>query len=148
CKITTSLINLGGTEVTESIYDMNNSTSSNTTSSTTLPNAIMSGLADMGVSSFTLMLNTNDTRDVVTISGQSGWYEGSSHIFNKLSPTYLGKANLRKLDANVPNDVDFEIWLTLASVHEVNDRMQNSLYGYFIGKMLAFLVVEWFVRNN
>ncbi|GJR70179.1 zinc knuckle CX2CX4HX4C containing protein [Tanacetum coccineum] len=26
--------------------------------------------------------------------------------------------------------------------------MKNSLYGYFIGKRLAFPVMEWFVRNN
>ncbi|GKA20267.1 hypothetical protein Tco_0700256 [Tanacetum coccineum] len=50
--------------------------------------------------------------------------------------------------ANVPNHVDYDHWLPLASVDEVNDRMKNYLYGYFIGKMLAFPVVEWFVRNN
>nr|GEW32755.1 hypothetical protein [Tanacetum cinerariifolium] len=33
-------------------------------------------------------------------------------------------------------------------VHEVNDKMKNSLYVYFIGKRLAFLIVECFVRNN
>nr|GEY97470.1 hypothetical protein [Tanacetum cinerariifolium]GEY97488.1 hypothetical protein [Tanacetum cinerariifolium] len=32
--------------------------------------------------------------------------------------------------------------LPLASVHEVNDRMENSLYRYFIGKRLAFSGVE------
>ncbi|GJX79332.1 hypothetical protein Tco_0327481 [Tanacetum coccineum] len=51
-------------------------------------------------------------------------------------------------NANEPNDADYDVWLPLASVHEVNDRMKNSLYGYFIVKRLAFLVVEWFVRNN
>ncbi|GJS83759.1 zinc knuckle CX2CX4HX4C containing protein [Tanacetum coccineum] len=49
---------------------------------------------------------------------------------------------------NVPDDADYDVWLPLASVHEVNDRMKNSLYGYFIGKRLAFPVVEWFVPNN
>ncbi|GJZ70829.1 hypothetical protein Tco_0634680 [Tanacetum coccineum] len=71
-----------------------------------------------------------------------------SSYANKLSPTSLTKANLRKLDATVPNDVDYDVGLPLASVHEVNDRMKNSLYGYFIGKRLAFLVVGWFLRNN
>ncbi|GJS71536.1 hypothetical protein Tco_0704377 [Tanacetum coccineum] len=37
-------------------------------------------------------------------------------------------ANLRKLEANVHNDVDYDVWLPLDSVHEVNDRMENSLY--------------------
>nr|GEW87038.1 ribonuclease H-like domain-containing protein [Tanacetum cinerariifolium] len=53
-----------------------------------------------------------------------------------------------KLEENVPNDANYDVWLPLASVHEVNDRVKNSLYGYFIGKRLAFPVVEWFVRNN
>ncbi|GKB02342.1 hypothetical protein Tco_0830431 [Tanacetum coccineum] len=33
----------------------------------------------------------------------------------------------RKLEANLPNDSDYDIWLPLASVHEVNDRIKNSL---------------------
>nr|GEW09198.1 hypothetical protein [Tanacetum cinerariifolium] len=37
---------------------------------------------------------------------------------------------------------------TWLSVHEVNVRMKNSLYGYFIGKKLVFPVVEGFVHNN
>nr|GEU49219.1 hypothetical protein [Tanacetum cinerariifolium] len=73
-KVNASFINptCGGTEVTDTTYNMNNSNAINSTSSTTLPNANMSGLADTGVTGFTLMLNTNATRDVVTIPGQSG----------------------------------------------------------------------------
>ncbi|GKE84306.1 hypothetical protein Tco_1558048, partial [Tanacetum coccineum] len=67
---------------------------------------------------------------------------------NKLNHTSLTKANLRKLETNVPNDADYDVWFPLALVHEVNDRMNNSIYGYFIGKRLAFPVVEWFVHNN
>ncbi|GKB13446.1 hypothetical protein Tco_0847369, partial [Tanacetum coccineum] len=66
----------------------------------------------------------------------------------KLSLTSLTKANLRKLDANVPNGADYHVWLPLALIHDENDRMKNSLYGYYIVKRLAFPVVEWFVRNN
>nr|GEW81344.1 zinc knuckle CX2CX4HX4C [Tanacetum cinerariifolium] len=51
-------------------------------------------------------------------------------------------------EANVPSDPDYDVWLPLALVHEINDRMKNFLYGYFISKRLAFPVVEWFVRNN
>ncbi|GJZ70246.1 hypothetical protein Tco_0633796, partial [Tanacetum coccineum] len=65
-----------------------------------------------------------------------------SSFASKLSPTPLTKANLQKLIANVPNDVDYDIWLPLALIHEVNDRIKNSLYWYFIGKKLAFPVVE------
>ncbi|GJT95391.1 zinc knuckle CX2CX4HX4C containing protein, partial [Tanacetum coccineum] len=60
----------------------------------------------------------------------------------KVSPTSVTMDNIQKLEANVANDADYDIWLPLASVHEVNDRMTNSLYGYFIGKRLAFPVVE------
>ncbi|GJU80435.1 zinc knuckle CX2CX4HX4C containing protein [Tanacetum coccineum] len=56
--------------------------------------------------------------------------------------------SLNDVTSNVPNHVDYDHWLPLASVDEVNDRMKNYLYGYFIGKMLAFPVVEWFMRNN
>nr|GFB84653.1 hypothetical protein [Tanacetum cinerariifolium] len=30
----------------------------------------------------------------------------------------LSMANLHKLKANVPNDVDYDVWLPLASIHE------------------------------
>ncbi|GJR85269.1 hypothetical protein Tco_0209280 [Tanacetum coccineum] len=69
----------------------------------------------------------------------------SSSYAHKLSPTSLTKANLRKINVDVPNDVDYHILLPLDSVHEVSDRMKNSLYGYFIGKRLAFPVVESFI---
>ncbi|GKC21343.1 zinc knuckle CX2CX4HX4C containing protein [Tanacetum coccineum] len=72
----------------------------------------------------------------------------TSSFASKLSPTSLVKDNLWKLVANVPNNVDYDIWIPLASLHEVNDRMKNSLYGYIIGERLAFPVVEWFMRNN
>ncbi|GKC06005.1 zinc knuckle CX2CX4HX4C containing protein [Tanacetum coccineum] len=66
----------------------------------------------------------------------------------KLRPTSSTMVNLRKLEANVPNDTDYDVWLPLDSVHEVNDKMKNSLYGYFIGKRLAFPVVEWFFSST
>ncbi|GJS14151.1 hypothetical protein Tco_0408623 [Tanacetum coccineum] len=71
----------------------------------------------------------------------------SSYTY-KLNPASLTKANFRKLKANLPNYADYDVWLPLTSVHEVNDRMKNSLYGYFIGKRLASPIVECFVRNN
>ncbi|GKC72776.1 hypothetical protein Tco_1118659, partial [Tanacetum coccineum] len=69
---------------------------------------------------------------------------GNNHVnefplyATKLSPTSSTKAYLWKLEANVSNDADYDVWLPLASVHEVNDIMKNSLYGYFIGKRFAF----------
>ncbi|GKA34852.1 zinc knuckle CX2CX4HX4C containing protein [Tanacetum coccineum] len=37
--------------------------------------------------------------------------------------------------------------IPLAAVKEVSDRFENTLYGYFIGKRLAFPVVENYVKN-
>ncbi|GKA22281.1 reverse transcriptase domain-containing protein [Tanacetum coccineum] len=51
-------------------------------------------------------------------------------------------ANLRKHEDNVPKDADYDVWLPLITVHEVNDRIKNSDYGYFIRKKLAFPVVK------
>ncbi|GKD50136.1 hypothetical protein Tco_1279112, partial [Tanacetum coccineum] len=82
------------------------------------------------------------------VGDESVMKEITTSYANKLSPMSLTKANLWKLDAIMPNDVNYDVWLPLASVHEVNDRIENSLYGYFIGKMLAFPVVEWFVHYN
>ncbi|GJV12657.1 hypothetical protein Tco_1354198 [Tanacetum coccineum] len=65
-----------------------------------------------------------------------------SSYANKLSPMSFTKANLWKIESNVPNDVDYDVWLPLALVHEVNDGMKNLFYGYVIEKRLAFLVVE------
>ncbi|GKA13769.1 zinc knuckle CX2CX4HX4C containing protein [Tanacetum coccineum] len=44
--------------------------------------------------------------------------EAPTFYANMLSPTSLTKADLQKLDANVPNDAHFDIWLPLTLVHE------------------------------
>ncbi|GJS49399.1 hypothetical protein Tco_0599520 [Tanacetum coccineum] len=44
--------------------------------------------------------------------------ETPSSYANKLIPTSSTKANLWKLEANVPNGTDYDVWLPLASVHE------------------------------
>ncbi|GKA80727.1 hypothetical protein Tco_0787419 [Tanacetum coccineum] len=55
------------------------------------------------------------------VSNEPVMNEVPASYANKLSPASLTKANLRKLDANVPNDADYNVWLPLALVHEVND---------------------------
>ncbi|GKA99599.1 putative reverse transcriptase domain-containing protein [Tanacetum coccineum] len=52
--------------------------------------------------------------------------EAPSSYANKLSPTSLTKANLQKLEANVSNDADYDVWLPLASVHEGGVAMQDT----------------------
>ncbi|GKG19830.1 hypothetical protein Tco_0376929, partial [Tanacetum coccineum] len=38
--------------------------------------------------------------------------------------------------------------ILLASVEEISNRFANTLYGYFIGKRLAFPIVENYVENT
>ncbi|GKA30433.1 hypothetical protein Tco_0716738 [Tanacetum coccineum] len=99
--VTASLINhtSGGTEVTNTTYDMNNSTASNSTS----------------VSAFA----SNKGSSTKNGGDQVGIKEAPTSYTTKLRPTSLSKTNLWKLDPNVPNDADFDIWLPLASVHEL-----------------------------
>ncbi|KAM0051848.1 hypothetical protein Hdeb2414_s0007g00241321 [Helianthus debilis subsp. tardiflorus] len=41
-----------------------------------------------------------------------------------------------------------DVVIPLSSVKQVTDRYANTLYGYFLGKRLAFPVVDFFVKNN
>ncbi|GJZ99754.1 zinc knuckle CX2CX4HX4C containing protein, partial [Tanacetum coccineum] len=42
----------------------------------------------------------------------------------------------------------FDISMPLRVVKNVSSCFENTLYNYFIGKHIAFPVVEYFVRNN
>lgn len=57
------------------------------------------------------------------------------------------KVNFRTMESAYSVESDFDVAIPLASVEEVNSRLNNSLYGYFIGKRLAFPVVENYVWN-
>ncbi|GJW17503.1 hypothetical protein Tco_0024939 [Tanacetum coccineum] len=60
-----------------------------------------------------------------------------SSYANKVIPTSLTKANLRKLEANVSNDVDYNVWLPLALVYEVPSRFSTCLiYGHSLNDCL------------
>ncbi|GJW47492.1 hypothetical protein Tco_0079138, partial [Tanacetum coccineum] len=59
----------------------------------------------------------NDSNPI-EVSHESAMKETPISYANKLSPTSLTKANLRKLNANVPVDDDYDVWLPLASVNE------------------------------
>ncbi|GJU70619.1 zinc knuckle CX2CX4HX4C containing protein [Tanacetum coccineum] len=64
-----------------------------------------------------------------------------------LSKPSTGKANFRHLVSdNVFDGV--QILIPMNVVQTVSSRLENTLYGYFIGKRIAFTVVEYFVRNN
>ncbi|GKF80528.1 hypothetical protein Tco_0239130, partial [Tanacetum coccineum] len=56
-------------------------------------------------------------------------------------------SNFRHLVAcPVFNGVDISIPRKV--VEKVSSRFENTLYGYFIGKRMAFPVVEYYARNN
>ncbi|GKC52098.1 hypothetical protein Tco_1074843 [Tanacetum coccineum] len=47
------------------------------------------------------------------------------------------KVNLRSLEYEV-GDVDADLIIPMTSIQEVNERFENSLYGHFIGKHIAY----------
>ncbi|XP_022014947.1 uncharacterized protein LOC110914468 [Helianthus annuus] len=49
------------------------------------------------------------------------------------------------LDVNMEG---VDVVIPVESVKQVNDRFANTLYGYFLGKRLAFPVVEYFAKNS
>nr|GEX12105.1 putative EF-hand domain pair, reverse transcriptase, RNA-dependent DNA polymerase [Tanacetum cinerariifolium] len=55
---------------------------------------------------------------------------------NKFSPTFVTKVNLRKLDANVPKDADFDIWLSSVFVNEKKYGLEKVtlVKGFFFFK--------------
>jgi hypothetical protein len=56
------------------------------------------------------------------------------------------KSNFRRLECSKKtNGVDLTVPMKV--VKEVNTRYENTLYGYFLGKRLAFPVVDYYVRN-
>ncbi|GJS80586.1 zinc knuckle CX2CX4HX4C containing protein [Tanacetum coccineum] len=74
-------------------------------------------------------------------SSYVGAAEGS-----KLEPSKL-KANFRSLfSKKLCEGANFSIPRKV--VETVSTRFVNTLYGYFIGKRIAFPVVEYYVRNN
>ncbi|XP_022003171.1 uncharacterized protein LOC110900594 [Helianthus annuus] len=43
---------------------------------------------------------------------------------------------------------DVDVTIPVASVRQVQDRFANVLFGYFLGKRLAFPVVDYYVKNR
>ncbi|GKB90306.1 polyadenylate-binding protein 2-like protein [Tanacetum coccineum] len=57
------------------------------------------------------------------------------------------KVNFRKVEEDVASNVDYESTIPMSSVVKVNERLSNTIYGYFIGKRVVFPVVENYVYN-
>lgn len=58
------------------------------------------------------------------------------------------KANFRYMEVPTSNDEGIKFCMPVQVVNEVQTRFENTLYGYFIGKRLAYPVVEYFVKQN
>lgn len=52
--------------------------------------------------------------------------------------TLINEKRVDKADVTLPMD----------SVNEVRHRFDNTLFGYFLGKLLAFPIVENYVKNT
>ncbi|GKD47217.1 hypothetical protein Tco_1271862 [Tanacetum coccineum] len=57
------------------------------------------------------------------------------------------KVNFRSLDSDKPINAKAEVKISKASILDVHSRFGFSLYGYFMGKRVAFSVVENYVKN-
>ncbi|GKC88310.1 retrotransposon protein, putative, ty1-copia subclass [Tanacetum coccineum] len=77
---------------------------------------------------------TGNDESAIPHTSTAGLHSTNPSYANKLSPASLTKANLRKLESNVSNDADCNIWLPLALVHEfsslkgVDSVLRNGLW--------------------
>ncbi|GJW70176.1 hypothetical protein Tco_0127093 [Tanacetum coccineum] len=189
-ELTASLTNLtaGRTEVTVTTNAINNSTASNATVGTNLPNANMSGFI-AGVSSTSL--NTTGPSDVQTCIPTVKNMRSVSYVV-PMQPTGLvlvsandvtkgcvltantkGPLSFAKLGTGEPSreTVNFctfifsagnrvNVAISLESVHAVSERFAKSVYGFFLGKRVAYPVFiskdemdamlenGWFIRST
>ncbi|PWA36994.1 zinc knuckle CX2CX4HX4C [Artemisia annua] len=84
---------------------------------------------------------TKDTLDDVRGMGQAFSY--ASVIKPKAQK---GKPNFRALETD-NSCKEAELSIPISVVQEINNRFGYTLYGYFLGKRLAFPVVEYYVKN-
>ncbi|GJZ92329.1 ribonuclease H-like domain-containing protein [Tanacetum coccineum] len=94
-------------KVNDGITGISTARMSSLTEVTVMPNIITGSNISIGT--------TNETTDLV---GDEVMKEIPASYANKLIPTSLTKANLQKVDADVPNVANYYVWLPLASVHE------------------------------
>ncbi|GJT53586.1 zinc knuckle CX2CX4HX4C containing protein [Tanacetum coccineum] len=89
--------------------------------------------------------NSDSIVQSIDINTLSTSYAGAAGANNKDQPKVM--SNFHHLVAYpVFNGVDISILRKV--VKKVSSRFENTLYGYFIGKRMAFPVVEYYARNN
>nr|GEU30627.1 zinc knuckle CX2CX4HX4C [Tanacetum cinerariifolium] len=83
----------------------------------------------------------------VDINTTSTSYAGVAGTHAKDQPKFKVNSNFRPLVADLVFD-GVNIFIPRKVVEKVGTRFEHTLYGYFIGKRMAFLVVEYYARNN
>ncbi|KAJ0453051.1 hypothetical protein HanRHA438_Chr15g0730871 [Helianthus annuus] len=83
--------------------------------------------------------------------------QGKTHTSGNASPVSFAhivkntkekvKVNFRAMESAEKVD-GADVVIPLSSVQQVIDRYANTLFGYFLGKRLAFPVVDYFAKNN
>ncbi|GKD26032.1 zinc knuckle CX2CX4HX4C containing protein [Tanacetum coccineum] len=68
-------------------------------------------------------------------------------MVNKTIPVTVLAANFHSVKVDKVYD-GVDILIPRLVVKNISSRFENTLYGYFIGKRIAFPVVEYFVKNN
>lgn len=76
---------------------------------------------------------SDDKVDNIAVTKTS--VESPSSYASKISHTSSTKANFWFIEETLHKDADYNVGLPIDSVQEVNERIKNSLYGYFIGKI-------------
>ncbi|GKB55079.1 putative reverse transcriptase domain-containing protein, partial [Tanacetum coccineum] len=79
-----------------------------------------------------------------SVQGISSPKQSFASIFKKPTTSKAVKLTEMKNDEVVHGA---NVAIPLAAVKEISNRFQNTLYGYFIGKRLAFPLVENYVKN-
>nr|GEX20135.1 hypothetical protein [Tanacetum cinerariifolium] len=95
-----------------------------------------------------IMLTNSPNTDIVKsldINSKPVSYAGVAGESN--SKQFKSKANFRSMVADKVFD-GVNISISQKVVEKVSVRFENTLYGYFIGKRMAFPIVEYYDRNN
>ncbi|KAF5809887.1 hypothetical protein HanXRQr2_Chr04g0162741 [Helianthus annuus] len=72
--------------------------------------------------------------------------DGNIRMTN-VAANQVPKVNFRMLNSDASLD-GVDVVLPIDSIREVNNRLANTLYGYFLGDRIAYPVVEYFVRTH
>ncbi|GKA63536.1 probable methyltransferase PMT28 isoform X1 [Tanacetum coccineum] len=96
------------------------------------------------------ILNTGDTSIDASDSNSVAKQEAGPQVTTSFASVLKPNQNKVVQIMELRNDEQVEgaaVTLPLYSIEEVSSRFENTLYGYFVGKRLAFRLVENYVKN-